>query len=217
MAGLSASCSQSSGNSGKTGPLPKPERDLSDAVKPGETHTAVFAGGCFWCVEAVFEELNGVTSVVSGYAGGNAETADYQKVSAGTTKHAEAVLITYDPSQVSYATLLQVFFSTHDPTQLDAQGPDQGHQYRSAIFYAHDREKKAAQDYIRQLEQPKVFDKPIVTTLESLDRFYPAEDYHQDFVAKHPDHRYVRAWLPGKLRKLREWYPELLKGKQGEH
>jgi len=211
LAALEISCNASSTGSVAAGPLPKPERDLTVTAKSGEPATAAFAGGCFWCVEAVFEPLDGVLNAVSGYAGGASESANYNAVSAGKTKHAEAVQITYDPAKISYGTLLQVFLSTHDPTTLDRQGTDLGHQYRSAIFYATDEQKEVAQAYIRQLEQAKVFDKPIVTTLERLEKFHAAEDYHQNFVARNPDHPYVRAWVPAKLKKLREQYPQLLK------
>jgi peptide-methionine (S)-S-oxide reductase len=195
------------------GPLPKPERDLTVPAKSEAPATAVFAGGCFWCVEAVFEPLDGVLNVVSGYAGDDGASANYRSVSAGRTKHAESVQITYDPAKISYGTLLQVFFATHDPTTLDRQGPDWGHQYRSAIFYATDEQREVARAYIRQLERAKVFGGPIVTTLERSEKFYRAEDYHQDFVARNPGHPYVRAWVPAKLKKLREQFPQLLKKK----
>jgi peptide-methionine (S)-S-oxide reductase len=201
----------SAGSPEPTGRLPKPVRDLNESAKPGETRSVVLAGGCFWCMEAVFEQLKGVTSVVSGFAGGTAATAHYETVSAGMTTHAESMQVTYDPVKISYGTLLQVFFSTHHPTQREGQGPDHGHQYRSAIFYANDRQKEVAQAYLRQLEQAKLFSEPIATTLEPLDHFYPAEDYHQDYVRHHPDHPYVHAWALPKLDKLRHLYPELLK------
>jgi peptide-methionine (S)-S-oxide reductase len=193
--------------------LPVPSRDITDPIRPGETRTAVFAGGCFWCTEAVFEQLAGVTNVVSGYTGDEAGKASYKKVSAGETKHAEAIQITYDPGKITYGQLLQVFFTIHDPTQKDGQGPDWGRQYRSAIFYATDAEKEVAAAYIKQLSDAKAFSKPIVTTLEPLVKFYPAEDYHQDFVTLNPSHPYVRQWVPGKLNKLRQAHPELLKSK----
>jgi peptide-methionine (S)-S-oxide reductase len=190
--------------------LPQPATDLP-AAKAGETRTAVFAGGCFWCVEAVFEPLAGVTDVVSGYAGGAAEDADYKKVSAGHTKHAEAVQVTYDPSKVSYATLLRVFMTMHNPTQKDGQHPDYGRQYRSAIFFANEDEKHVAEAYIKQLDDAKVFDQPVATSLEKLDKFYPAEQYHQDYVKRHPDDLYVVRWALPKLEKLKKSFPELLK------
>lgn len=191
--------------------LPSPERDLNEPAGSGGVRTAVFAGGCFWCIEAVFEPLNGVTNVVSGYAGGTAETAEYEIVSSGRTKHAESVQVTYDPAKISYGTLLQVFMNLHHPTQVEGQGPDHGHQYRSAIFFKDEQQKEVAQAYIRQLEAAKVFDRPIATTLEQLDKFYPAEAYHQDFVRNHPNHPYVRAWALPKVEKLRHLYPELVK------
>lgn len=154
--------------------------------------TIVLAGGCFWCVEGVFEQIPGVMDVVSGYAGGSAESANYKKVSAGETDHAEVVKITYDPSKTTLGTLLKVFFAVaHDPTQLDRQGPDYGRQYRSSVFYANDDQKRVAEAYIRQLDAAKVFDQPIVTRLEKLEAFYPAEDYHQDYVRINPNQGYV--------------------------
>ncbi|MGH7176154.1 MAG: peptide-methionine (S)-S-oxide reductase MsrA, partial [Tepidisphaeraceae bacterium] len=161
------------------------------------------AGGCFWCTEAVFDQLNGVTDVTSGYAGGSQSDADYEKVSSGATKHAEAIRITYDPSTITFGELLRVFFSTHDPTTLDRQGPDTGHQYRSAIFFANDDEKRVAQAYIKQLSDAKVFDKPIVTTVEPLGAFYPAEEYHQNFITRNPAHPYVVQWGLPKVDKVR--------------
>ena len=190
--------------------LPQPAGDLPAPSKPGETRTLVVAGGCFWCVETVFEPLAGVTDVVSGYAGGTADTADYKKVSAGQTDHAEVVQITYDPSKISYATLLRVFMTMHSPTTKDGQHPDYGRQYRSAIFYANDDERNVAQAYIKQLDAAKVFDKPIATTLENLDGFYPAEPYHQDYVKKNPDDPYVVRWALPKIEKLKKTFPELL-------
>jgi peptide-methionine (S)-S-oxide reductase len=193
--------------------LPKPAQDLP-AGKPGEMRTAVFAGGCFWCTEAVFEQLVGVTSVVSGYAGGTKQDADYKKVSDGRTDHAESIQITYDPSKITYGQLLRVFFTVIDPTTKDYQGPDHGRQYRSAIFYANDDEKRVADAYIRQLTDAKAFDKPIVTTLEPLAGFFPAEEYHQDFVKLHPDHPYVQQWSVPKVQKLRKEFPDQLKSQQ---
>lgn len=192
----------------EAGPLPAPKAELTE--REGD-QTAVFAAGCFWCVEAVFERLEGVKNVASGYAGGTKASADYEKVSMGLTQHAEAVRVTYDPQVISYAKLLHVLFSTHDPTTKNRQGPDVGAQYRSAIFYASDAQKKVAQAYIDQLSAADAFDGPIVTTLEPLDRFYPAEDYHQDFVEKHPNHGYVRAWALPKIEKLKKRFPEILK------
>lgn len=158
----------------------------------GALQSAVLAGGCFWGIEAVYQHLDGVTEVVSGYSGGEAATADYRLVSAGRTEHAEAVRITYDPRQVSYARLLEVFFSVaHDPTQLNRQGPDRGRQYRSAIFYADETQQRVAEAYIDQLDAAGVFERPIVTRLDPLNAFYPAEDYHQDYAYHHPNQPYI--------------------------
>ena len=154
--------------------------------------TAVFAGGCFWGLEAVFEHIKGVNDVVSGYSGGDAKTADYETVSTGTTGHAESVKITYDSSKISYDQLLKVFFSVvHDPTELNRQGPDTGTQYRSAIFYNSDEQKRAAQSYIDELTKEKIFSRPIVTQVVPLKDFYKAEDYHQDYLDQHPNQPYI--------------------------
>ncbi|MEW5850596.1 MAG: peptide-methionine (S)-S-oxide reductase MsrA [Myxococcota bacterium] len=190
--------------------LPRAAVDLP-APKPGELRTVVLAGGCFWCVEAVFEQVEGVTEVVSGFAGGTPETATYEQVSSGKTLHAEVVRITYDPSRVSLGELLRIFFATHDPTTKDRQGPDWGHQYRSAIFYDGEEQRKVAAAYLEQLGKARVFGSPVVTTLEPLKGFYPAEGYHQDFVRLHPDHPYVQQWSVPKIRKLREGFPERIK------
>ena len=173
---------------------------------------AVFAGGCFWGVDAVFKHVRGVTSVVSGYSGGSAATAQYEVVSTGATGHAESVKITYDPSEITYSDLLRVFFSVaHDPTQLNRQGPDRGSQYRSVIFYANEDQKQTAQAAIDQLNKAKVFSAPVVTQVVPLKDFYAAEGYHQNFLARHPDYPYiVHNDLP-KLRKLREQFPALYK------
>lgn len=191
------------------GATPAPAHDLPPAKVT--SRTAVFAAGCFWCVEAVFEQLEGVTDVVSGYAGGTAATAKYDVVSSGDTDHAEAVKITYDPSKISYATLLQVLFTTHDPTTLNRQGPDWGRQYRSTIFYANDDEKKVAAAYIAQLNAARTFRSPVVTTLEPLQEFFPAEAYHQDFVRRNPSQPYVVAQSLPKVDKVRKEFPALLK------
>jgi peptide-methionine (S)-S-oxide reductase len=175
--------------------------------------TAVFAGGCFWCVEAVFEELDGVLDAVSGYAGGASETAHYEAVCTGTTGHAEAVQIIYDPARIDYSRLLEVHFATHDPTTLDRQGNDVGSQYRSAVFYANDEEKRIAQDYIADLTRSGVFGRPIVTTLEPLRAFYPAEAYHQSYVCLNPRQGYVRAVALPKVDKVRAKFAGALKKK----
>ena len=174
---------------------------------PGEA-TAVFAGGCFWGVDAVFKHVKGVTNVVSGYAGGSAATAHYMLVGTGTTGHAESVQVTYDPSKIGYTDLLKVFFSVaHDPTQFNRQGPDVGTQYRSAIFYANPQQKELAQRYIAQLGAAKAFRKPIVTQVAPLDRFYAAEDYHQNYLALHPDQPYIVYNDLPKLEELKKEFP----------
>jgi peptide-methionine (S)-S-oxide reductase len=172
--------------------------------------TAVVAGGCFWGVDAVFKHVKGVTRVVSGYAGGDASTAEYEKVGTGRTGHAESVQITFDPSQVSYGTLLRVFFSVaHDPTELNRQGPDEGPQYRSAVFYASDDQKRVAESYIAQLNQAKTFRKPIATQVAPLKGFYAAEAYHQNYLALHPDNPYIVYNDLPKLGELKKQFPEL--------
>jgi peptide-methionine (S)-S-oxide reductase len=172
--------------------------------------TAVFAGGCFWGVDAVFKHVKGVSKVVSGYAGGGADTANYETVSTGTTGHAESVQVTYDPSRISYDDLLKVFFYVaHDPTELNRQGPDSGTQYRSSIFYANDEQKKMANDYIAQLEQKKAFSAPIVTAVVPLTGFYPAEEYHQNYLALHPDQPYIVYNDLPKIERLRTTFPGL--------
>jgi peptide-methionine (S)-S-oxide reductase len=185
------------------------------AVSPDPTEhaTAVFAGGCFWCVEAVFEELDGVIDAVSGYAGGDAETANYEAVCSGTTGHAEAVQIVYDPGRISYLKLLEVHFATHDPTTLNRQGNDRGPQYRSAIFYANEDEKLTAQEYIDALTAAGLYKDPIVTTLEPLTEFYPAEAYHQSYVCANPSQPYVQAVALPKVAKVREKFEEELKNR----
>ena len=172
----------------------------------------MLAGGCFWGVEAVFERLKGVSDVISGFAGGAKSTAHYEVVSSGTTGHAESVKITYDPAVISYGQLLKVFFAiAHDPTQLNRQGPDEGPQYRSAIFYGSADEKSVAEAYIRQLNEAKVFRHAIVTQVVSLDGFYPAEAYHQNFIVKNPSYPYVVYNDLPKLDHLKKEFPELLK------
>lgn len=191
--------------------FPDPIKDtkVSGSVPP---QTAVLAGGCFWGVEAVFEQLNGVSDVVSGFAGGSQLTAHYAVVSLGASGHAESVKITYDPARVSYGQLLKVFFAVaHDPTQLNRQGPDEGTQYRSSIFYANDEQKAIAQAYIAQLTAAHVFNRPIVTKVVPLEGFYAAEDYHQDFLAHHPDYPYIVVNDLPKLHALKAEFPEMVK------
>ncbi len=176
-------------------------------VEPKTTQTAVFAGGCFWGIEGVFERVKGVTSVESGYSGGTKANADYESVSSGTTGHAESVRIRYNPALVSYNDLLHIFFSvTHDPTQLNRQGPDTGSQYRTAIFPATPAQKKAATAYIAQLNKAGYWKKPIVTKIEAFS-FFPAESYHQDFMAKNPNQGYIVAWDKPKVANLKRLFP----------
>jgi peptide-methionine (S)-S-oxide reductase len=172
--------------------VPAPALDEPASTTPGRSETAVLAGGCFWGVQGVFEHVKGVRRVVSGYAGGTAATADYETVSSGRTGHAESVEITYDPAVVSYGQLLQIFFSVvHDPTQLNRQGPDHGTQYRSAIFVRDDTQRRVAEAYIAQLGKAAVYSKPIVTRVEPLSGFYPAENYHQDYLTLNPHNPYI--------------------------
>lgn len=174
--------------------------------------SAVLAGGCFWCVEAVYKQLEGVTEVKSGYAGGTAETADYETVCRGTSDHAEAVEVRFDPAKISFGRLLKVFFSiAHDPTQRDRQGPDVGRQYRSAIFYADGDQKRVADAYIAQLDAARVFDRRIVTEVRPLEAFYAAEAYHQDYAERNPFDPYIAFNATPKVRKVREAFADLVK------
>jgi peptide-methionine (S)-S-oxide reductase len=189
-------------------PVPAPTRAAAFSAAPEAT--AVFAGGCFWGVEAVFEHLKGVKSAVSGYAGGGLASPSYEDVSTGSTGHAEAVRVVYDPSQISYEQLLHVFFSVaHDPTQLNRQGPDVGTQYRSAIFYATEEQHQAADAYIAQLRAAKAFPRPIVTEIAALRAFYPAEDYHQHYLTHHPHSPYIMINDAPKLEHLQHEFPAL--------
>jgi peptide-methionine (S)-S-oxide reductase len=189
--------------------LPKPAVDEPLAASSGQ-ETAVVAGGCFWGIQAVFQHVKGVVSATSGYSGGSAKTAEYEIVSTGTTNHAESVKIVYDPSKITYGQLLQVFLSVaHDPTQLNRQDPDEGTQYRSVIFYGNDEQKKIADDYIAQLEQAKVFSHKIVTQVVPLKGFYPAEGYHQNYAALHPDNPYIARFDLPKVANLQQMYPQL--------
>ena len=189
--------------------LPPPAQDIAVPAKPG-AQTAVFAGGCFWGVEAVFRHVKGVSSAVSGYAGGTVKAPSYELVSTGSTGHAESVKVTYDPSQVTYGELLRVFFSVaHDPTELNRQGPDRGTQYRSAIFATSDDQARVARAYIAQLDAAKVFASPIVTEVVALPAFYPAEAYHQNYAALHPTQPYIAFNDLPKVDHLREQFPSL--------
>ena len=178
------------------------------------TQIATLAGGCFWCLEAVFDEVKGVSSVESGYAGGHVENPSYQAVCTGTTGHAEVVRVTFDTDVVSYKDLLHVFFGIHDPTTLNRQGADTGTQYRSAIFYYDEEQKKIAEDLIKDLETKKIWGNPIVTTLEMMDTFYIAENYHQEYFANNPYQPYCMAVVAPKGAKFRKKYLEMLKKEQ---
>jgi peptide-methionine (S)-S-oxide reductase len=172
---------------------------------------AVFGGGCFWCTEAVFDELRGVKSVVSGYAGGSTKNPTYEEVCGGRTGHAEVIKIEFDPGEIAFKDLLTVFFATHDPTTLNRQGNDVGTQYRSAIFYANEDQKRDAEAFIKELNDSKATGKPVVTTLEPLDEFYEAEDYHQKYYANNPYQPYCQYTIPPKLNKLHKQFTDLLK------
>ena len=187
--------------------IPPPALDEKSA--PG-TEKAVFAGGCFWGVQGVFQHVKGVTGAVSGYAGGTKDTAEYETVGSGDTGHAESVEVTYDPSKITYGKLLQIYFSVaHDPTQLNYQGPDYGTQYRSTVFATNAEQKKIAEGYIAQLEATKAFPNKIVTTLETGKAFYPAEDYHQDFLARNPTYPYIVYNDLPKIENLKTMFPAL--------
>jgi peptide-methionine (S)-S-oxide reductase len=187
--------------------VPPPALDQSAAG--GGLQTVVLAGGCFWGVQGVYQHTKGVTQAVSGYAGGQKDTAHYEMVGTGRTGHAESVSITFDPQQISLGKILQIYFSVaHNPTELNRQGPDFGTQYRSAIFYADDEQKRAASAYIAQLQQAHAFASPIVTKLEPLSGFYPAEDYHQDFLVLHPSYPYIAFNDLPKLDNLKQLFPD---------
>jgi peptide-methionine (S)-S-oxide reductase len=189
--------------------VPPPAVDEPLAATGG-TQTAVIAGGCFWGVQGVFQHTNGVIQAVSGYSGGAKETAIYEVVTSGETGHAESVEITYDPSKITYGRLLQIYFSVaHNPTQLNYQGPDQGTQYRSAIFTTNDKQAEVAKAYIVQLDAAKVFEAPIVTQVNPLEAFYTAEDYHQDYATLHPDQPYIAYHDLPKIENLKRLFPEV--------
>ncbi len=193
--------------------VPGPAVDSVKAAAPGQ-ETAVIAGGCFWGIQAVFQHVKGVISATSGYSGGEAKTAQYEMVSTGETGHAESVKITFDPSQITYGELLRVFFSVaHDPTQLNRQGPDDGTQYRSVIFYGNEEQKKIAAAYIAQLDKSTVFSGAIVTQVVPLQAFYPAEAYHQDYATRHPDQLYIVYNDAPKVVHLKQQFPELYTGR----
>lgn len=191
--------------------FPKPAVD-SPLTTSSSKETAVLAGGCFWGIQAVFSHLKGVVSATSGYSGGEAGTAHYEEVSTGTTGHAESVKLIFDPSQISYGRILLIFFAVgHNPTELNRQGPDYGTQYRSSIFYATPAQKKIAEAYIAQLDAAKIYSQPIVTRVVPLQAFYPAEDYHQDYLKNHPFEPYIVINDQPKLTHLKKEFPDLYK------
>ncbi len=190
-------------------PIPVPATDATLATKPGK-ETAVFAGGCFWGVQAVFQRVKGVLATTTGYSGGSAKTATYKQVVTETTGHAESVEVIYDPSRITYGQLLRIYFSVaHDPTELNRQGPDVGTSYRSAIFYTNEEQQKLAKAYIAQLDQAKVFPKPIVTEVTPLKAFYRAEDYHQDYAYYNPNNPYIEVCDRPKIAALKQQFPDL--------
>jgi peptide-methionine (S)-S-oxide reductase len=197
-------------------PVPAPEHDETLAQSPGQ-ETAVFAGGCFWGTQGVFERVKGVVATTAGYAGGSANTATYAQVTTETTGHAESVKVVYDPSKITYGQLLRVFFSVaHDPTELNRQGPDVGTSYRSAIFYVNDEQQKISQDYIAQLDAAHVFKKPIVTQVTPLKGFYMAESYHQDYALHNPDNPYIMVCDRPKIDALKKEFPDLFQDYKGK-
>ncbi len=195
--------------SAPTSPIPPPSTDDSLATQPAKA-TAVFAGGCFWGVQSVFQRVKGVIATTAGYSGGSAKTATYQQVTTETTGHAESVEVVYDPSRITYGQLLRIFFSVaHDPTELNRQGPDVGTSYRSAIFYTNEDQMRVAKAYIAQLDRQKVFPKPIVTDVTPLKAFYRAENYHQDYAYYNPDNPYIEVCDRPKIAALKKQFPEL--------
>jgi len=213
LLGTTLACSAATAADTTVATIPNPIVDAPRANAKGE-QVAVLAGGCFWGVEAVFQHVKGVTNVTAGYSGGSAKTAQYEIVSTGETGHAEAVRITYDPSQVSYGQLLKVFFAVaHDPTELNRQGPDTGTQYRSAIFYTNEEQKRVALAYIEQLNKSKAFASPVVTQVAALNAYYKAEAHHQDYAVHHPDDAYIVYNDLPKVENLRKQLPELYTSK----
>ncbi|OYQ37832.1 peptide-methionine (S)-S-oxide reductase [Flavobacterium cyanobacteriorum] len=206
---VSVACQSKEKTGGAVAQNDKQNVNMDDNKK---TETAIFAGGCFWCTEAFFTDLKGVEKVVSGYIGGKTENPTYKEVCSGYTGHAEAIKITFNPDEVAYEDLLEIFFATHDPTTLNRQGADVGTQYRSEIFYTTEAQKQAAENFIKLLTDQKIFDKKIVTKVTSATTFYPAEDYHQDYYAQNPDQPYCQAVIAPKLAKLQKNYKSKLKG-----
>lgn len=204
-------------HAGPRGSFPAPTVDAQPATASGK-QTAVFAGGCFWGVQSVFERVKGVVATTAGYSGGSAATATYDQVSGEKTGHAESVKVVFDPSRITYGQLLRVFFSVvHDPTELNRQGPDVGTSYRSVIFYASEEQKRIASAYIAQLDALKIFPKPIVTEVTPLKAFYSAEAYHQDYALKNPDNPYIQVCDRPKIEALKQQYPDLFVDYKGTH
>jgi peptide-methionine (S)-S-oxide reductase len=212
LSSVTVACSQSPTTHG---PIPPPQTDVPLAKAPSRA-TAVFAGGCFWGTQAVFERVKGVLKTTAGYAGGSASTATYDQVGSETTGHAESVEIVYDPSKLTYGQLLRVFFTIHDPTTLNRQGPDVGTSYRSAIFYSTPEQKRLAEDYIAQLDSEHAWQHKIVTEVTPLKGFYAGEDYHQDYALKHPDNPYIMVCDRPKIATLKADYPDLYVPYKGE-
>lgn len=215
-AGLPAILPMTSCQAANNTPVPPATNDVALA-KASSHETAVFAGGCFWGTQAVFERVKGVVDTTAGYSGGSAATAHYDDVSTETTGHAESVKVVYDPSKITYGQLLRIFFSVaHDPTELNRQGNDVGTSYRSVIFYANDEQKRVATDYIAQLDAAHVFRKAIVTQVVPLKAFYPAEGYHQDYALKNPDNPYIYVCDRPKIDALKKQFPDLFQKYKGE-
>jgi peptide-methionine (S)-S-oxide reductase len=208
-AGLAILAAAAWSRSGKGVDLPNPKADESPAAAKGK-ETVVFAGGCFWGIQAVFEHVKGVTRATAGYSGGTVKNPGYEDVSSGTTGHAESVEVVFDPSQITFGQLLKIFFSVaHDPTELNRQGPDFGTQYRSAIFFTTPDQQRIARAYVDQLTQAKMFSSPIVTQIQPMTGFYRAEDYHQDYAAHHPENPYIVINDLPKVANLKKEFPEL--------
>lgn len=202
---------QLKGKNSKEGITENKEENTTNTMENMNTETAIFAGGCFWCTEAFFTDLKGVEKVVSGYIGGTVKNPTYKEVCSGTTGHAEAIKIIYNPKEVAYEDLLEIFFATHDPTTLNRQGADVGTQYRSEIFYTNEEQKKAAENFIQLLESQNIFESSIVTKVSEASTFYPAEDYHQDYYAQNSNQPYCQAVISPKLEKLKKNYKSKLK------
>jgi peptide-methionine (S)-S-oxide reductase len=216
LAGLMAFAASTACSAAAKPPIPAPADDAALAQTAGK-ETAIFAGGCFWGTQSVFERVKGVLDTTAGYSGGSRATATYEQVGQENTGHAESVKVVYDPSKITYGQLLQIFFSVvHDPTQLNRQGPDVGESYRSVIFYANDEQQKISKAYIAQLDAAKVFPKPIVTQVVPLKGFYDAESYHQDYALNHPDNPYILVCDRPKVEALKQQFPELFKDYRGK-